>query len=189
MKQFFLLMLMSWQLAGLPCWSQQIFGRKLTHWSVAITNSHSAKPFGSFSKLVYSQWHPGIEAATGFNWKSRKHHDWFQTLRAGYFYHRWVQHSILLFTEYGYRYNFPGRVSSEIKLGAGYMHAIPDSKIFELTSDGYKKKGTLGRPQAMADFSLGISKTVSPRKAKVFIEYQQRFSISFYPFLCSIASI
>ena len=154
--------------------------RKPDHISFALTTSHTAFPFGSFSKLFTEKFHPGLEIGTGFNWSTKKKHDWFQTFKFGYSYHRFVQHSLALYSEAGYRYKFLKKFAAEAKLGAGYMHAIPVGKIFKLKEDGtYKKKTNLGRPQAMAAFSVGIHKIISPSGLAIFLQYQQRLQLPF----------
>src|SRR6516165_10135432 len=74
-------------------------------------NVHTAKPFGSFAGLFGHELHPGFEAGLGWNWKSKPKHDWFQEAKLSYFYHRWVQHSMALYTEFGYRYKLPAQFS------------------------------------------------------------------------------
>ncbi len=153
---------------------------KPDHFSIAFTTLHTAFPFGSFSKLFTKEFHPGFEIGTGFNWKTKEKHDWFQTFNLGYSYHRFVQHSLALYSETGYRYNFRKSFSAAAKLGIGYLHAIPVGKIFELKDDGtYKKKTNLGRPQAMAGFSFSASKKIAPSGLAVFFEYQQRLQFPF----------
>ena len=154
--------------------------RKYDHLSFALTTSHTAFPFGSFSKLFTEEFHPGFEIGTGFNWRIKRKHDWFQTIQFGYSYHRFVQHSLVLYSETGYRYKFLKTFSAEAKIGAGYMHAIPVGKIFRLKEDGtYQKKTNLGRPQAMAAFSAGIHKQVCASGLAIFIQYQQRLQLPF----------
>ena len=75
-------------------------------------------PCGSFAALFYEEFHPGVEVGTGFNWSKKKKHDWFQTLKVGYSYHRFVQHSLMLYTEVGYRYKFPKGFAVNAKLEA-----------------------------------------------------------------------
>ena len=153
---------------------------KPDHISIAFTTMHTTFPFGSFSALFTKEFHPGFEIATGFNWKTKKKHDWFQTFDVGYSYHRFVQHSFVLYSEFGYRYKFLKTFSAAAKLGAGYLHAIPVGKIFELKEDGtYKKKANLGRPQAMAGFSMDIAKKISASGLVLFLEYQQRLQLPF----------
>lgn len=153
---------------------------KLDHVSVAFTTLHTAFPFSSFSKLFTEDLHPGVEIGTGFNWTTKTKHDWFQNFQLGYSYHRFVQHSLALYSEGGYRYKFLPTFSAEAKLGAGYLHAIPVGKIFELKDDGtYTKKANLGRPQGMVAFSLGLNKKITNAGLEVFIQYQQRIQMPF----------
>ena len=119
--------------------------KKLDHISIAFTTMHTAFPFGNFSNLFTKEFHPGFEAGTGFNWKTREKHAWFQSFEAGYSYHRFVQHSLALYSEFGYRYKFSKSFSADAKIGAGYLHTIPVGKIFKLQDDGtYKKKNEPG---------------------------------------------
>jgi hypothetical protein len=156
--------------------------RKLTHIGIAFTNSHTAVPFGSFSKLVTGNYHPGIELSTGFNWKTKKKHNWIQTFNAGYSYHRWVQHSIVLYTEFGYRYRLPAGFSAEAKLGGGYMRAIVATEVF---SDGVEdgeqyEKISSGRSQAIVSLGFNLSKEFKKLcGASFFLEYQQRIQTPF----------
>jgi hypothetical protein len=153
---------------------------KVDHYSLAFTTMHTDFPFSSFSDLFIKEYHPGFELGTGFNWKNKTRHDWFQTFEFGYSYHRWVQHSIVLYTEFGYRYKFQKGFSANAKIGAGYLHAIPVGKIFKLQEDGYyKKKTNPGHPQAMASFSLGLDKKISGSGMAVFLNYQQRLQFPF----------
>ncbi len=153
---------------------------KLDHISVALTTFHTAFPFASFSKLFTEEFHPGLEIGTGFNWRTKPKHDWFQSFKFGYSYHRFVQHSFALYSEVGYRYKFSKSFAAEARLGAGYLHAIPVGKIYKLSGDGnYIKKANWGRPQAMAAFSLGISKSLGGSGIVAFLQYQQRVQLPF----------
>lgn len=153
---------------------------KPDHVSFSVTTLHTAFPFASFSKLFIQEFHPGYQVGTGFNWREKGKHDWFQTFNFNYSYHRFVQHSFALYSESGYRYKFLETWAAEGKLGAGYLHAVPVGKIFKLTDDGiYKKKTNWGRPQAMVSFALGVNKKVSAAGLSVFLQYQQRLQLPF----------
>jgi hypothetical protein len=168
--------------ACITCWSSHCAGQKHKpdHFSLAATTLHTDFPFGSFSNLFTKEFHPGLEIGTGFIWKSRAKHDWFQDFKLGYSYHRFVQHSITLYSEIGYRYKFLKTFNAEAALGAGYLHAISAEKVFVLQSDGtYKKKNSLGRPQAMASFSIGLSQKITASGINVFLNYQQRLQFPF----------
>ena len=151
----------------------------LNHYSVAVTTLHTNLPFHSFSSLITKEYHPGVELGTGFSWQQKAKHEWYQELTLGYSYHRWVQHTLCLYTSVGYRYKFPRGFIADVSLGAGYLHAIADSKIFKLQADGtYRKKFNGGRAQAMAALTIGIGKTFFPGNT-VFVRYQQRVQTPF----------
>ena len=156
-------------------WSQQ----QLNYVSISFTNHHPVKPFGSFSKLFYGEIHPGVEVATGFAWKSRLHHQWVQDVHIGYFYHQWIQHAINLHTTFGYRYLFNQKTAAGASVGAGYLHAIPDTQIFELTEAGaFKQKNNAGRPQALAVFTLQFQQRISPQ-FNFIAAYEQKLQFPF----------
>ena len=151
----------------------------LNHYSVAVTTMHTNLPFHSFSSLFTKEYHPGVELGTGFSWKQKTRHDWYQELSFAYSYHRWVQHTICLYSAVGYRYKFPKGFTADASIGAGYLHAIADSKLFKLQPDGtYKKKFNGGRAQAMAAFTIGIGKSFASGNA-IFLRYQQRVQTPF----------
>ncbi len=175
MKKTFVLLIFFFLL--LKAFSQE---KKLEYVSVAFTTLHTTFPFGTFSKLFTKEFHPGFEIGTGLNWRTKPKHDWFQTFEFGYSYHRFVQHSLTLYSETGYRYKFSKTFAAEAKLGAGYLHAIPVGKIFKLSEEGnYEKKANWGRPQAMAAFSIGASKKVGGSGLAFFLQYQQRIQLPF----------
>lgn len=152
---------------------------ELDHYSISITTLHNNLSLGSFSSLFVKDYHPGFEVSTGYKWSEKQKHDWFQELQFGYSYQRWIQHSISLYTSAGYHYKFSKGFSSDISIGVGYLHAIPDSKIFKLRENGtYKKKFNWGRPQAMAALGIGIAKSFHSGKA-IFLKYQQRVQTPF----------
>ena len=145
--------------------------------SVAFLNTASAYPFSQFGKLISGVGHPGLEIRYNFNWKTKNKHDWFQEIKVSYFYHRFVQHAIPLYTDIGYRYKFSHSLSAQVALGAGYMQSIPATAKLKLSSNGeYKNDRGIGRSQAIAVLNLAIGYTIHPaskKSLKVFITYQQ----------------
>lgn len=99
--------------------------------------------------------HPGISAGTEFPYRHWRHADLFQSAVVGYQYHRYVQHTVQLYSELGYRYRLNWPINLEARLGAGYLHAIPDNEIFKLENGAYVSHKGIGRPQAMAGLALG----------------------------------
>jgi len=151
--------------------------------SVAVLTTQNAKPFGKFAGLFQEVMHPGIQAAYGRNIAMARHHDWFAELHLGYFYHRYVQHGIPLYLNFGYRYKIADHFSIETSLGAGYMHSIPATAQLKLDENGdYVSGKGIGRMQAVAVFSLGIGYTINPQAAgpiKLFAAYQQMAQMPF----------
>jgi hypothetical protein len=151
--------------------------------SLAVMNVQSAMPFGKFAGMFSGQFHPGAEAGIGFNWITKAKHDWFQEIKAGYFFHRFVQHGIPVYTNIGYRYKFSSSLSSKIILGAGYLHSIPAAAKLKLNDKGeYINDKGVGRMQAMAITGLGVSykiKTNTTRPVTIFAQYQQLVQLPF----------
>jgi hypothetical protein len=154
---------------------------KQRYYKIAVSNSHSAKPFGSFSSLFYKDFHPGLDIGYESLLQNKNKHQWFLEMRLSYMFHRWVQHNIALSIDAGYRYAVTSSWSAEIKLGAGYQLSIPDSKVFTITeSDGVKKKKNFGRSQVIGNLGFAVSKDLAPPfGTRIFMEYQQRIQAPF----------
>ena len=151
--------------------------------SLAVTNSQTAMPFGKFSSLLFKDFHPGVEAGIGFNWKAKEKHDWFQEFKAGYFQHRFVQHGIPIYTNLGYRYKFSPKLSAEVLLGGGYLHSIPATAKLKLDENGeYQSNKGIGRMQAMVNFSARLSYNIQSgmnKPIQLFMQYQQQLQMPF----------
>ena len=145
--------------------------------SVAFLNTASAYPFSQFGKLFSGIEHPGIEMGYGFNWRTKSKHDWYQEIKVSYFYHRFVQTGIPLYTDIGYRYKFSSSLRAQVAVGAGYMQSIPATAKLKLSDNGeYKYDKGIGRSQAVAVLNLGIGYMIHPaskKSANIFVTYQQ----------------
>ena len=151
--------------------------------SIAFVNAASAYPFSQFSRLATGIEQPGIETGYGFNWKTKGRHDWYQEIKLGWLYHRYVQNALSLYTDVGYRYKFSKRWIAQSAVGAGYLHSIPATAKLKLNNNGeYKNDKGIGRAQTMAvlNFSGGyILNPLSARPLKIFITYQQLLQTPF----------
>lgn len=153
--------------------------KKMRVVSIAGTNSHAAYPFSKFGALFTKELNPGVDIGYTLRTISKKHHDWFATAHAGYFYHRFVQHGIPLYARAGYRYKLNHAWHFTGTLGAGYFHSVPDADIFKLNDEGtYKKSNGIGRGQAMFQFAAGVH-YVMERNNSVFFEYRQQLQAPF----------
>jgi len=157
--------------------------KRQKEWSLAVMNTQSAMPFGKFAGMFSDQFHPGVEGGIGFNWKTKPKHDWFQEFKAGYFFHRFVQHAIPVYADFGYRYKFSKRLASGVMIGVGYLHSIPATAKLKLDNNGeYANNKGIGRMQAMAALGLQITFTMNPKARRpfnIFSRYQQQIQMPF----------
>lgn len=151
--------------------------------SIAVTNTQTVMPFGKFSSLLYKDLHPGVEAGLDFNWKTKQKHDWFQEFKAGYFFLRFVQHGIQVYTNIGYRYKFSSALSAEMVLGGGYLHSIPATAKLKLDENGeYQNNKGIGRVQAVVNCGLRVSYAIhasTKKSIRLFVQYQQHLQMPF----------
>ena len=140
---------------------QEVPAQKQKYFSAAFFTTQNAYPFGRFVGLFKETIHPGLEIG----------------------YHRFVQHGLPLYLNFGYRYKFNSRLTAETSIGAGYMHSIPATAKLKLNQEGeYENNKGIGRIQAMATYGLGFSYVLNPAATKtirVFTCYQQRLQFPF----------
>ena len=157
--------------------------QKHQQFSIAFSNNAPAKPFDKFAGFFTENFHPGIEAGYSFSLAAAKKHEWFQGIRAGYFYHRFVQHGISLYTDFGYSYKFNRHISANASLGLGTMLSIPETANLVLNDKGeYEFNSDASRLQAIVPFSIAANYTVNPSAKKpvqLFSKYQQKVQFGF----------
>jgi hypothetical protein len=143
--------------------------------SFTIFNNGSTLPgsgyLGIFSKTI----HPGFSLGTYFLYHKGNKHEFFQTVKLGYFYHRFSQQAIQLYSEAGYRYLTKSGLYGEGLLGLGYLHSIPDVQIFKLEDGKYVKKHNFGRPQLMISTGIAVGYDFSKHSSlplRLYLLYQ-----------------
>ena len=150
--------------------------------SLAFTDNASSYPFGTFAGFASEPIHAGFEAGWMHSHRKKKH-DWYWEIKAGYFFHQFVQHGIPIYADFGYRYLFVKHLSADISLGAGYFHSIPATEVFKADGSGnYEESKGIGRPQVMIPFTMGVNyefRFSEHRNAKAFFQYQQRLQAPF----------
>lgn len=146
-------------------------GAKERHYLLSVFNTATQLPIGDFFSTPL---HLGATAGAEFRYNRHPENHWLQTAKLGYAYHQYVQHTIQLYSEFGYRRAIWRGTAAEFRLGAGYLHAIPAAEIFSLNDRAYQKKTNLGRPQFMTGATLGLSYTQqkSAHPLRFFAEYQ-----------------
>lgn len=143
------------------------------HWqrplSVSVFSVGTQLPGGNLSPL-----HPGLNIGTEFRYNRSPKNQWLQTAKLGIYYHKYSQTGIQLFSEGAYRRTLWRGLTVEARLGAGYLHAIPDLQVFELQDGTYRRKRTIGRAQFMGSFATGIGYRFSsaPDAPRMFVDYQ-----------------
>lgn len=161
--------------------------RKFNQFTFETGNAVSAMPITGMPQLFYTTYHPYFTLGARLTWKEKGKHAWEQSLNMGYLYHRFVQHTIPLFTEIIYRYNFNNRFNLNTHLGIGYLHSIPDAERFELNNQGeYDKIKNIGRAQGMVRFAISAGYGITER-LRVTLNYgvtgQMPFVKSYVPLL------
>jgi hypothetical protein len=124
---------------------------------------------GNFSPI-----HPGLSAGTEFRYNHSSKNQWFQTAKLAVSYHQYVQTSVQLFSEAGYRRDIWRGLGAEMRIGTGYLHSFPGVEFFQLKDGVYEKKNRIGRPQLMLTSAVGISYTLQSGKipTRFFLDYQ-----------------
>lgn len=173
-KFFPLLLLFSFSLQA-----QNATTPKDQYYRFAISNSHTAKPLGSFLSLVHKEFHPGFEISRGKILKHSNTHQWLGELTLSYLYHRWVQQNLAVSANGSYRRLLGECWAASVKLGAGYQLSMPADKVYAITNEGLKEKGHVLRSQVIAAFAIGADRKISAKGAKIFMEYQQKIQTPF----------
>ena len=148
------------------------------HLLVSVFNAATQLPIGQFFS---SPTHLGATAGAEFRYNRNAQNQWFQTAKLGFSHHQYVQSTVQLYSEFGYRRAIWKGTAAEFRLGGGYLHAIPATEIFEFDGTKYTKKRNLGRPQAMAGAALGLSYTQqkATRPLRFFVDYQVYLQMPF----------
>lgn len=144
---------------------------KARNYLLSVFNAATQLPNGkSFGKPL----HLGGTAGAEFLYNRNPKNQWYQTAKLGFSYHKYVQSVVQLYSEFGYRRAIWRGTAAELRLGGGYLHAIPATEIFTLKDGVYKKKTNLGRPQAMAGAALALSYTLQKgaHPLRFSIDYQ-----------------
>lgn len=151
---------------------------KSWHLMVSVFNAATQLPVGEFFS---SPIHLGATAGAEFRYNRQPYNQWFQTAKLGFSHHQYVQSTLQLYSEFGYRRAIWKGTAAELRLGGGYLHAIPAAEIFELKGSAYEKKTNLGRPQAMAGAALGLSYTQqkAAHPLRFFVDYQVYLQMPF----------
>lgn len=114
-------------------------------------------------KLTKPPFHPTLNVGIDLREKGGMH--WKRTFGADvyYFYHRQIEHAIMLDASYriGYQFNFG--LKPYFSTALGYKHAILSGETYKIIDEEYQRKSHLGKPQANLKLGFGLEYTISPK--------------------------
>lgn len=143
--------------------------------SLSFFNNGTSMPGSGFAGVWNRSMHPGIQAGYYHTYKKWTNSSLFQTAKLGYFYHRFAQQAVQLYTEAGYEYRFKFGLYAAFTAGAGYLHAFPAVPVFEMDNGRYVENARWGRPQAMFSAALTVGYDLEHclrLPVRPFIQYQ-----------------
>ncbi|MGV3588671.1 MAG: hypothetical protein ACO1OF_16830 [Adhaeribacter sp.] len=142
--------------------------------SIAVLANATALP--TRTGEIFRSIHPGLAVGTAFRYNQNPVNQLSQTLKVGYVYHQFVQHSVQVYSELEYKRLIRQRVSLAGALGAGYVHIFSATQVFRRNDNGgYEEKPNWGRPQVMGSLALGLGYLLNPTSDKpleIFARYQ-----------------
>mgnify|MGYP001037209933 len=172
----FMRILYGFFILSLVCCSREVrAGKGDIPLSLSFFNNGTSLPGTGFAGIWNRSVHPGVQAGYYHTYKQWPNSNFFQTAKLGYFYHRFAQQAVQLYTEAGYEYRFKFRLSAALTAGAGYLHAFPAIPVFRQENGTYVAKANWGRPQAMFSTALTLGYDLEPclkLPVKPFIQYQ-----------------
>ncbi len=148
-----------------------IYGQPDSKWSLtaSVFNTGSLLP----GKIISTPIHPGLVLGAEYRYNENARHEIFQTAKLGYFFHRYAQHGIQLYTEFGYRFWLQNGIHFHAKIGPGYLHSIPALQAFELGTNGYETKKNKSRGQFMPTIAIGGGYGLGgKRDLRLFLDYR-----------------
>ncbi len=166
-------------LAGLPGRAQQ------QSWPLhaSLFSNATLLPPGVLTRIFAGPLHPGVSVGTAYTYYRNGRHEFLQTVKAGYFYHRYVQQAVQLYTEAGYRFHTRSGLDLGTLIGGGYLHAIPATQTFEWNGQsGYARKVNSGQPRTMLSATLELGYTppaLIDAPVRFFLGYQCWFQFPF----------
>lgn len=161
-------------MAALPVFAQNSPANPKKPVIISVFNLGTQLPGSGVLGVLTLPVHPGLSVGTEFRYNQSVQNQFFQTAKLAVSYHQYVQTGIELYSEAGYRRPIWHGIQAELRLGAGYLHAIAATEVFELKDGVYQKKFNLGRPQFMASSALGLGYQVQKgaNPPRFFLDYQ-----------------
>lgn len=122
-------------------------------------------------KVTKPPFHPTLNIGTDLREKGGKH--WKRTFGADayYYYHKQIEHAIMLDASYRIGYQFKFGLKPYFSTALGYKHAILTGEKYELKNGEYQKSNHLGKAQANLKLGFGFEYPIS-EKYSLMTEYK-----------------
>lgn len=140
---------------------------------VSVLNESISLPSLQLTKPPF---HPTLNIGTDLREKGGKH--WKRTfgVDAYYYYHKQIEHAIMLDASYRIGYQFKFGLKPYFSTALGYKHAILTGEKYELKDGEYQKSTHLGKAQANLKLGFGLEYPIS-EKYSLMTDY--KFMTSF----------
>ena len=154
---------------------------KLIPINLSFINEATAIPF---TKVITIPVHPGIQIGTEFNYKKKPHTRLYQTANVCYFYHKYLNQGVGLYSELGYEYRLDAGFSFTGLFGLGYMHTFNSVEEYTFENGAYQQKADKGNARLFPSLSLDFGYYLFKDKQnspKIFIRYQSWVEYPYSP--------
>jgi len=156
-----------------------------TNIGVSVSNNTTSFPVTGYPSLFYSQFHPGVDITSQKSWTKNKERksQFVQSIDLGFFYHRFVQSGLRIYTKCDYQYSITRKATLGIGLGVGYLQSFTATEVLELNDNGkYEQRKVYSRPQFIGLLNIGGTyrlKETSSRSISLFINFRTWLQMPF----------
>jgi hypothetical protein len=157
------------------CLNTKIAQNQTPNAGILISNNVTSFPVTGFPRVLYSQFHPGIDVFRDWKINKKEVNQFWVVANAGGYYHRFIQTAVRLFGVIEYRHVLCKNFIGFAGFGAGYLHSFENTAVCKLNTDGvYEVKSKIiGRPQVIAQLNIGCSYTLKkddPESMKIVLQ-------------------
>ncbi len=170
MKNVLISLLLFITMTGMPQENKET--KKTIPVSVSIFNNSPQMPFGGTFGITSTPIHPGISIGTSHAWNKNPVNRIYQTFNLGYFFHRFSEHGIMLYSEFAYMRHFSSGLSAGVSLGLGLEQSIADFPVYRMIDNEYQRTSRWGRPQFMGSIGMEVDYQAACMPFPLFFKYQ-----------------
>lgn len=148
---------------------------------VAISNEATAIPY---TRFVTTPFHPTLQVGTEYFYSNGAHHDFYQTVNAGYIFHHYLYQGIYLNTGLGYDYIFPFGLKLKSNFELGYLHTFSTQDEYQLKNGDYVQGTDWGNARLMPVLSIGLGYVIKNKNicsSEIFMLYKSWVEYPYSP--------